>query len=769
MNSSPIDASNSTIAPLAHPDGLPLPAATLHSDSSASSTTAASASAHPLTSDAPASQTFNATMTSLLPLPSPSPSSISIAIAASTSTAPVKVPSRTPTSVSTAPPASMHSDTSSFAFAASNTFALAFHPIKDTSSSPPPPEPHIALDLLAPPGPPPPLSHMDSALDGAGASGSTHMPTLRWSDVCYSVDQGRGKKRKQILFGLNGAMHNGELLALLGGSGSGKTTLLHCLSGRIPHGGHVQGEITFGGRDRGPATWPREYGFVESQDAHFVRLTAGEVLAYSATFRMRGATKQEREARCEEVAGELGLYAALDTPVGSPALNLPGLSTGQRKRLSLAVELLGRPRVLFLDEPTSGLDAFHALSVVEHLRMACRRGHRAAVVAVHQPRETMLELFDKVAVMAGGRTVYFGTVQGASEFFAKCGVPVPAGTNPADWWLDVSSVDTRDMSREKSSTARVSGLVEAWEKMDRARAAVSRGVSSRFSIARNYEMPQESYTLPWHVEMWELFKLSVTLVTRDPVLIRTKAFASVGLCFLFSLLFFRVDPTTVDGLASLLGALYLYQLSIAFQLGTHPITVFLTNRDVIRRERASFMYRSSTLFLARWIALLPLYGFFAIFEAFVFWLSIGLSDVGRFALTNILYTAYWLTMGLAIGALSPKIEVGVVLASMLAFVASCFSGYFASIHKLVPWSRYGDPAQFAMCMYGQSQFGDSFPANSEDLTGFETTCPTSLNEDLCVLHGYWLNFPVLLAFVVVGVAAGSVALKLGTRTRHVLT
>ncbi|KAJ3336050.1 hypothetical protein HDU93_003814 [Gonapodya sp. JEL0774] len=585
----------------------------------------------------------------------------------------------------------------------------------DTDTDPSSQPPHGDLPLRPYPSPSAPSHTPPSTSSRRKPSGKTSplplslpdtsaaaTPTLRWSNLSYTVPAqqqqlalpavvgalravtgrasgggaragpaGNGNGRTQVLFGLSGSLHNGDLLALLGGSGSGKTTLLNCLSGRIPRGGVVSGEITFGGKERERDKWPREYGFVEAQDAHFVRLTAGEVLTYSARFRMKGAGKKEMEARVEDVAGELGLLAALATPVGAPQLGMPGLSTGQRKRLSLAVELLGHPRVLFLDEPTSGLDAFHALSVVEHLRGVCKRGARAAAVAVHQPRETMLALFDKVAVMAQGRTVYFGSVAGAVEHFGSVGFPVPAGTNPADWWLDVSTVDTRDAVREKASRARMTMLHEAWEEKGYGRASVSRAVSSRMSLTRPYDAPVESYTLSWRTEFVELVKLSVTLVTRDIVLIRTKAFASVGLVFLFSLLFWRVDVTTADGLASLLGALYLYQLSIAFQLGTHPITVFLTNRDVIRRERgerddpaptldralfdrarfldvpirvtllpfvASFMYRATTLFLARWIALLPLYCFFAVFEALVFWVTIGLSDVVKFALTNVVYT-----------------------------------------------------------------------------------------------------------------------------------
>ena len=123
------------------------------------------------------------------------------------------------------------------------------------------------------------------------------------------------------------------------------------------------------------------------------------------------------------------------------------------KRLSLASEVLTNPAIMFCDEPTSGLDSFMAASVVEMLRKLASQG-RTVICTVHQPSSQIVELFDKVLLMAEGRTAYLGDVNNANNFLAGCGFPCPINYNPADHWVQTLAVvpSNEEKSRQNIET-----------------------------------------------------------------------------------------------------------------------------------------------------------------------------------------------------------------------------------------------------------------------------------------------------------------------------
>ena len=123
--------------------------------------------------------------------------------------------------------------------------------------------------------------------------------------------------------------------------------------------------------------------------------------------------------------------------IGRPDQGQKGISGGQRKRLSLASEVLTNPSIMFCDEPTSGLDSFMAASVVDILRKLARQG-RNVICTIHQPSSQIVEMFDKVLLLAEGRTAFLGEVSAANQFLETCGFPCPSHYNPADHWVEVS-------------------------------------------------------------------------------------------------------------------------------------------------------------------------------------------------------------------------------------------------------------------------------------------------------------------------------------------
>ncbi|GGX86840.1 ABC transporter ATP-binding protein [Streptomyces hiroshimensis] len=230
--------------------------------------------------------------------------------------------------------------------------------------------------------------------------------SLDVQDLYVHVDAGEGRKR--LLDDVSFPVGEKSLLAVVGPSGSGKSTLLNALTGLRPAD---QGAVLYDGRDlyRDYAELRARIGLVPQDDILHVQLTVRRALSYAAELRFPGDTaKAERLARVEEVIRELGLEQRADQPIHS-------LSGGQRKRVSVALELLTKPSLLFLDEPTSGLDPGMDRSVMNTLRTLADDG-RTVIVVTHSVLS--LDVCDRLLVLApGGRTAFYGPPGDTPGFF----------------------------------------------------------------------------------------------------------------------------------------------------------------------------------------------------------------------------------------------------------------------------------------------------------------------------------------------------------------
>lgn len=228
--------------------------------------------------------------------------------------------------------------------------------------------------------------------------------SLDVQDLTVAVDRGRKVLLDQVSFPV------GEkcLLAVVGPSGAGKSTLLNALTGQRPAD---RGTVLYDGRDlyRDYAELRQRIGLVPQDDILHAQLTVHSALSYAAELRFpQDTAKAERRARVDEVVRELGLEQRAEQPVHS-------LSGGQRKRVSVALELLTKPSLLFLDEPTSGLDPGMDRSVMHMLRGLADDG-RTVIVVTHSVLS--LDVCDRLLVLApGGKVAYYGPPEDALAYF----------------------------------------------------------------------------------------------------------------------------------------------------------------------------------------------------------------------------------------------------------------------------------------------------------------------------------------------------------------
>lgn len=261
---------------------------------------------------------------------------------------------------------------------------------------------------------------------------------FHWRNLTYQVKI--KSENRVILNSVDGWVKPGQVTALMGASGAGKTTLLNALSERL-----TSGEITDGTRMvNGHAldsSFQRSIGYVQQQDLHLQTTTVREALTFSAYLRQpESVSKAEKDDYVDYVIKLLEMEKYSDAIVGVAG---EGLNVEQRKRLTIGVELVAKPKLLvFLDEPTSGLDSQTAWSICKLIRKLANHG-QAILCTIHQPSAILLKEFDRLLFLQkGGQTVYFGELgencQTLIDYFEKYGAPkCPKEANPAEWMLEV--------------------------------------------------------------------------------------------------------------------------------------------------------------------------------------------------------------------------------------------------------------------------------------------------------------------------------------------
>uniref|UniRef100_A0A0D3G4N3 ABC transporter domain-containing protein n=1 Tax=Oryza barthii TaxID=65489 RepID=A0A0D3G4N3_9ORYZ len=300
------------------------------------------------------------------------------------------------------------------------------------------------------------------ALSPAARYAESGGASLTWENLTAVLPGGGGRATKKLVQGLYGYAVPGRVVAIMGPSGSGKSTLLDALSGRLARNVLLTGKVLLNGKKR-----RLDYGvlaYVTQENVLLGTLTVRETVTYSALLRLPSTmSKAEVRRVVDDTLDEMGLRECADRNIGN--WHLRGISGGEKKRLSIALEILTRPRLLFLDEPTSGLDSASAFSVIETLRQLAVDGGRTIVSSVHQPSSEVFALFDDLCLLSSGECVYFGDAKLAPQFFAETGFPCPSRRNPSDHFLRCVNADFDDVAAAMKGSMKLRAVCPAAEEM----------------------------------------------------------------------------------------------------------------------------------------------------------------------------------------------------------------------------------------------------------------------------------------------------------------
>ncbi|XP_050525010.1 ATP-binding cassette subfamily G member 4-like [Daktulosphaira vitifoliae] len=261
---------------------------------------------------------------------------------------------------------------------------------------------------------------------------------IEFHDLIYTVDTTAGERT--ILKSVNGFFRSGHLTAIMGPSGAGKSSIMNILAGYVRS--DIKGQILTNGHPRNMQLFKKLSSYIMQDDLLQPRLTVLESLTYAARLKIGNELSKEDKCKAvDEVIELLGVTKCQNTFVEK-------LSGGQRKRLSIALELVNNPPVIFLDEPTTGLDYFAIKQCMSLLVDLAKQG-RTVICTIHQPTSSQFHMFDHVYMLARGSCIYNGTPRQLVPFLAQVGHVCKSTYNPADFVFEVLDNDTiKNLNRE---------------------------------------------------------------------------------------------------------------------------------------------------------------------------------------------------------------------------------------------------------------------------------------------------------------------------------
>ena len=561
--------------------------------------------------------------------------------------------------------------------------------------------------------------------------------SIAWRNLEYTVNiaQEAGGGTKQLLQSVTSCARPSRMLALMGASGAGKTTLLDVIAGRKT-GGVRSGTITLNGHEVEQATFARSTAYCEQMDLHNEFATVEEALAFSAELRLGAdVTAEQRRSFVAEALDILELRPLSGRMIGS-AGSSNGLSPGQRKVLTVAVELVSNAPVFFLDEPTSGLDSRAALIVMSEVHKVAKMG-RTVISTIHQPsREIFLMFDDLLLLQRGGWQAYFGPL-GASparDFVAYMeslpmtnGNQLPRGMNPASWMLDVlGGTDSSSAPKEgdvalvesgkgTAATGRLldGAALETHFKNSAAGAAAAELVDALSTPEPGSEMFKFSspYARSFATQLGAILKRTHKAQLRDVGYNCGRIGVLVVLYLLFGVIYFDLDTSDEGGVQSMVSVVFMTTIFTGIICMNAVMPVRVRERAVSFRERSSFMYDGVPYAVAHaamelpWIVLiafvtvLPLYflvGMVPKFESFVF-----------HVLVNVLVSYAFLSFGQAVACVCKTIQTAQAGTSAAIPIAFLFGGLYLPLPQIPvywKWGYYINPVAFAIQSVVAPQF-----------------------------------------------------------------
>ncbi|MBA0761218.1 hypothetical protein Gotri_023896 [Gossypium trilobum] len=542
---------------------------------------------------------------------------------------------------------------------------------------------------------------------------------MSFDTVNYYVDmplemkaQGVAEGRLQLLRGVTSVFRPGVLTALMGVSGAGKTTLMDVLAGRKT-GGYIEGDIRISGFPKVQETFARISGYCEQNDIHSPQVTVKESLIYSAFLRLpKEVSNEEKMIFVDEVIELVELDNLKDVIVGLPGVT--GLSTEQRKRLTIAVELVANPSIIFMDEPTSGLDARAAAIVMRTVRNTVDTG-RTVVCTIHQPSIDIFEAFDELLLLKiGGQVIYSGPLGKNSskiiEYFESIpGTPkIKDKYNPATWMLEVSSLAAEvrlgiDFAKHYKS----SSLYQRKKALVMELNTPPLGAKELYFASQYSQSTWGQFRSCFWKQWWTYW--------RSPDYNLVRYFFALVAALMVGTIFWQVGTKrdTSSDLTMIIGAMYAAVFFVGINNCSTVQPIVAIERTVFYRERAAGMYSALPYALAQVLCEVPYILFQTTYYTLIVYAMVGFQwTAAKFfwfyfiSFFSFLYFTYY---GMMTVSITPNHQIAAILAAAFYAIFNLFSGFYIPRPRIPKWwIWYYWICPMAWTVYGLivSQYGD---------------------------------------------------------------
>ncbi|XP_033228216.1 ABC transporter G family member 9 isoform X2 [Belonocnema kinseyi] len=606
------------------------------------------------------------------------------------------------------------------------------------------------------------------------------------------------KEKRSLLRDVSGVVKPGELLAVMGPSGCGKTTLLNCLSGRV---GIDSGEIWLN-RERLTKRLRRRICYVQQQDIFFSDLTLRQTLEYQARLRLPDMLSYTQKMQCvDHIIKVLDLVACQDTIIGDYSKR--GLSGGEKKRTSIACELLTNPSLMLLDEPTSGLDSHSAQALIIRLKKYAEQEGKSIVVTVHQPSSRMFHSFSKLLLLSRGQVAYYGFTANIGRFFSNIGLALLPHYNPADFILE-----------------QIKGPEEVRERIVSAARAMKQGQDCPLELRPEYNPSQQpfcdhfiqyhdhhhhhhitrnakdeeghtlwldtqshasstasddDYIWQWPTSFWSQFKVLSERNFQDArprMLSRLNWLQTIALGLLAGLLWLKL-PRTEEALHDIQG--WMFFSTTYWMLFAHfgALSSFPPERQVINKERLSGSYRLSAYYLAKMCGELPLTITLPAVYHLISYPMLGFHSPAVFITLLaflLLNTVVAQSVGFFVGACCLDLQVSITASALYTLATQLLGGYLATaVPPWLSWARYASMVHYAYQNMQILEFGVGDPILCSQPSKFPecsngTTIPLSaILERQGGVRGsglpLWANTAILVTFLIVFRTLGYLVLR----------
>jgi len=417
----------------------------------------------------------------------------------------------------------------------------------------------------------------------------------------------------------------------------------------------------------------------------------------------------------------LGLSKSENTVIGITG-RIKGISGGEMKRLSFASEVLTNPPIMFCDEPTSGLDAFMAASVMDMMRTLARQG-RTVICTIHQPSSKIFSEFDRLLMLAEGRTAYLGPASGAAAFFQGCDRPCPLNYNPADHFVEVLAIQP---GREEESKDEVKRICHQFTKSKEGQELLEQVAEEESAITETGQQDADSrspYKASWPAQFRALAWRNALALIKEPLLVKVRIIQAIVIALILGVIYLGQDLDQ-SGIQNINGALFVVITNMSFGNIFAVVNVFCAELPIFLREHWNGMYRVDAYFITKQLVDLPLFIIEPTIHLSILYFMVGLDPAAEkflMALVIVLLVVQVVvSLGYFLSCAASKVDIALAIGPVVIIPFMLFGGFYLNTGdvgwliwlKYASWFQYGFSALMINQWEGVTNI--TCPAQPED-------------------------------------------------------